>query len=84
MESLTPAQIHHFIHKGFVKIENAFLEEVAAECRAILWKETGCDPSDPTTWTQPVIRIAELKHEPFKIAANTPISIVATHLPTTK
>lgn len=70
---LTPTQIDDFIHQGFVKIENAFPEEVAAECRTILWKETGCDPNDPATWTKPVIRIAELKQEPFKIAANTPL-----------
>jgi hypothetical protein len=74
---LTSTQIHHFIHKGFVKIENAFPAEVAAECRAILWKEIACNSKDPTTWTQPVIRIAELKHEPFKIAANTPLLLRA-------
>jgi hypothetical protein len=73
MEELTAAQISSFIHKGFVKIENAFSPEIAADCRAILWQATQCDPTNPDTWTQPVIRIGELDHEPFKKAANTTI-----------
>jgi hypothetical protein len=73
MVALTEAQIDHFINKGFVKVENAFSTELAAECRALLWKATGCDLHDPATWTQPVIRIGELALEPFKKAANTPV-----------
>lgn len=70
---LTQAQIDHFINNGFVKVENAFSTELADECRAILWKATGCDPHQPSTWTQPVIRIGELALEPFMKAANTPV-----------
>jgi hypothetical protein len=70
---LTPEQIHRFIHNGFIKIENAFGESLAAECRAILWKKTQCDPHNPSGWTQPVIRIDELGDEVFKEAANTPV-----------
>lgn len=66
-------EIQQFINDGFIKIEHAFSEELAAECRAILWKATGCNEHDPLTWTQPVIRIAELSDEPFKLAANTPV-----------
>ena len=73
MEELTAEQIDNFIHNGFVKIENAFSAEIADECRAILWSETQCDPENPDTWTQPVIRIGELAHEPFIKAANTGI-----------
>lgn len=73
MEELTTAQTDSFIHNGFVKIENAFSAEIAAECRAILWEATPCDPNDSASWTQPVIRIGELGHEPFLKAANTPI-----------
>src|SRR5881398_757475 len=71
MEHLSGEQISKFINDGFVKIENAFPTEIADECRAILWKATGCDPNDPESWTQPVIRIGEMGHEPFKKAANT-------------
>lgn len=73
MEKLTTEQITSFIDKGFVKIENAFPTEIANDCRAILWKATQCDPNNPDSWTQPVIRIGELGLEPFKKAANTPI-----------
>jgi hypothetical protein len=71
MEELTKEQINSFINDGFVKIENAFSSEIAYECRTILWKATQCDPDNPESWTQPVIRIGELGFEPFKKAANT-------------
>lgn len=72
MEQLSPEQIDSFINDGFIKVEHAFPEAVAEECRAILWKATGCDPLDPESWTQPVIRIHELGLEPFRKAVNTP------------
>lgn len=71
--SLSAAQIDSFITKGFIKIENAFSNKVADECRSILWKATECDPSNPTTWTKPVIRIGEIGLEPFRKAANTDV-----------
>ncbi len=71
MKKLSPQQITSVINDGHVKIELAFPEEIADECRAILWKATQCDPDNPATWTQPVIRIGELGFEPFKRAANT-------------
>ncbi|HEY6979295.1 MAG TPA: hypothetical protein VH396_23525 [Chitinophagaceae bacterium] len=70
---LSTEQINGFINKGFIKIENAFPIEVANECRALLWTATQCDPNNPESWTQPVIRIREMAFEPFKKAANTPI-----------
>jgi hypothetical protein len=73
MVELTKEQINNFINSGFVRIDNAFSIEIAADCRAILWKATQCDPDNPASWTQPVIRIDELGLEPFKKAANTPI-----------
>ena len=73
MEQLSTRQIDDFINDGFIKIEHAFSTEIADECRAILWKATQCDPENPESWTQPVIRIGELGFEPFKKAANTVI-----------
>lgn len=72
MENLTKFQISSFINDGFIKLDNAFPTAIADECRSILWKASGCDPDNPETWTQPVIRIGELALEPFKKAANTP------------
>lgn len=73
MDKLSTEQILSFITYGFVKIENAFSADLALKCRQLLWEATLCDPSNPETWTQPVIRIGELGHEPFQRAANTPI-----------
>ncbi|WP_030144953.1 phytanoyl-CoA dioxygenase family protein [Spirillospora albida] len=61
-----------FIRDGFIRLEGAFPRDLAAECRAILWRDTGCDPADPATWTKPVIRLAHYVQEPFQAAANTP------------
>ncbi|MBK6478995.1 MAG: phytanoyl-CoA dioxygenase family protein [Saprospiraceae bacterium] len=73
MEKLSNKQIEQFIEFGFVKIKNAFSQEIADNCRTILWKAIQVSPDDPETWTQPVIRIGEIGLEPFKQAANTTI-----------
>lgn len=77
MEQLSTDQINEFINNGFVKIESAFSTDIADKCRDILWKATQCDPENPDTWTQPVIRIGELGLDPFKAAANTAILLNA-------
>lgn len=71
MDELSTEQISRFINEGYVKVEKAFSSDIAAACRAILWKATKCNPENPSSWTQPVIRIGELGHKPFKEAANT-------------
>jgi hypothetical protein len=70
---LSPAQIVDFVREGFVKIPQAFPRELADEARSILWRDTGCDESDPTTWTKPVIRLGAYGQEPFAKAVNTPV-----------
>ena len=79
MEGITPvvhglesAQIEQFITDGFVRIDQAFPRERANAARAILWRATGCDPDDPATWTQPVIRLGMFTEASFIEAANTP------------
>ena len=67
------AQIRQFIHDGFVKIQEAFPRELAYESRSILWRDTGCDEADPTTWTKPVIRLGMYEQAPFTRAANMPV-----------
>lgn len=71
MPTLSDAQIARFISDGFVRIDNAFPEPLAAEARAILWADTGLDPDDPGTWTKPVIRLGNYGQQPFRDAANT-------------
>jgi hypothetical protein len=70
---LPTQQIDQFINEGYTCLENAFSPTLAAEARAILWKDTGCDPNDPATWTRPVIRLGMYSQLPFIAAANTPV-----------
>lgn len=70
---LTDRQIQQFIRDGFVKIDAAFPRDLADQGRSILWRDTGCDQGDPTTWTKPVIRLGMYGQEPFVRAANTPV-----------
>jgi hypothetical protein len=67
------AQIQHFIEHGFVRIDRAFPRELAEEAAAILWRDTGCDPADPATWTKPVVRLGMYSQPPFVEAANTAV-----------
>jgi phytanoyl-CoA dioxygenase PhyH len=70
--SLERPQVERFIEEGFLRLEQAFPRQLAEECREILWRDTGCDPRDPTTWTSPVIRLGDHAEAPFREAANTP------------
>ncbi|MGJ7501001.1 phytanoyl-CoA dioxygenase family protein [Variovorax sp. ZT5P49] len=67
------ASAQAFIRDGFLRIDNAFPRELADAARAILWRDTGCDAADPSTWTRPVIRLGMYAQLPFVEAANTPL-----------
>lgn len=69
---LTRSEVTAFIEQGFVRLDEAFPRETAAQARAILWRDTGCDPDDPSTWTTPVVRLGFYSQPPFAAAANTP------------
>ena len=72
VRELTATEVTTFIEQGFVAIEEAFPMDLAAESRTILWRDTGCDPDDPSTWTKPVVRLGFYSQPPFVAAANTP------------
>ncbi|HEY8431057.1 MAG TPA: phytanoyl-CoA dioxygenase family protein [Sandaracinaceae bacterium] len=69
---LDDARIERFVTDGYVKLEAAFPRALADACRAILWRETGCDPEDPATWTKPVVRLGHYAGPPFLEAARAP------------
>ena len=71
--TLSDAQIAQFIDDGFVRIDDAFPRALADDARTMLWRDTGCDPHDPATWTKPVIRLGMYSDKPFVDAANTPV-----------
>jgi len=70
--ALSAAQIEQFFHDGFVRIDDAFPPHLAETAVARLWRDTGCDPGDPATWTRPVIRLGMYTEPAFVEAANTP------------
>jgi len=70
--TLSAQDIEFFIANGFVRIDQAFPKELAAEARAILWRAMGLAPHDPAGWTKPVVRLDQFGQEPFLKAANTP------------
>jgi len=72
MEGLTKDQVQQFITEGFVKVEGAFSKAIASRGRDILWRDTGCDPKDRSTWKFPVVRLGDYAQAPFVEAANTP------------
>jgi Phytanoyl-CoA dioxygenase (PhyH) len=72
MEALSKDQVQQFIAEGFVKVEGAFSKDVASRARAILWRDTGCDPQDRSTWKFPVVRLGDYTQAPFVEAVNTP------------
>lgn len=64
--------INEFVYNGFIRVDNAFGGDLAAEARRILWKDMDAKSSEPATWTKPVIRLGMYSQEPFIMAANTP------------
>lgn len=71
--ALGPEAVARFIRDGFVRVDGAFPETLAAKARDILWAATGCDPDDPASWTRPVIRLGHFDQAPFREAGNTPV-----------
>ncbi len=71
--SMDDKQVERFLDDGFVKIEGAFPPRVAEHCGRLLWRETGCDPDDPGTWTKPVHWVSDMAQGPFAAAVNTPV-----------
>ncbi len=69
---LSKEQIEQFIYDGFVRIDNAFSNEVSNAALDILWQDIPFDRSNPESWTEPVIRLGMYSQEPFIKSLNTP------------
>lgn len=69
--------VERFLEDGFLRIDDAFPRELADEGRAILWRDTGCDPGDRATWTKPVVRLGGYHDLPFRKAASAPAVVDA-------
>jgi hypothetical protein len=71
--ALSDAQVQQFVDDGFVRIDHAFPTSAADEARQLLWRDTGYDADDPTTWREPVVRLGMYAQKPFIDAANTAV-----------
>jgi hypothetical protein len=69
--TLSAQDIDFFVANGFVRIDDAFPRDLAAEVRGILWHAMSLRPDDPAGWTSPVVRLGHFTHEPFRAAAGT-------------
>lgn len=65
-------EIEHFIHNGFIRLDNSFPKTIADAALEILWNDLPCDRSKPSTWVEPVIRLGMYTDEPFVNSVNTP------------
>jgi hypothetical protein len=54
MQTLTPAQVDHFLDKGHVNIPGCFTRDFAQPLIDHAYARLGCDPDDPATWTEPI------------------------------
>jgi hypothetical protein len=70
-EILSKKEIEQFVLSGFVRMDNAFSQEIADAALAILWNDLPCSRSNPSTWTEPVIRLGMYSQQPFIESLNT-------------
>ncbi|QNF33652.1 phytanoyl-CoA dioxygenase family protein [Adhaeribacter swui] len=68
---LSKKEIEQFIQDGYVRLDSAFTKEIANAALDILWNDLPCDRSNPSTWTEPVIRLGMYTQEPFVESVNT-------------
>jgi hypothetical protein len=71
-EILNTKEINQFVHNGFIRIDNAFSKEIANEILDILWNDIPFERSNPSTWSEPVIRLGMYSQQPFVESLNSP------------
>ena len=79
MTVLSEGQVAAYRRDGFVRLEQAFPRELALRCRDLLWEQIDEDPSDPSTWTRPVVRVGSQTDPAFSDAAQSERWVDAIH-----
>ena len=72
MTVLDDDDVARFVAEGFVHLPGAFDRDVAGACVDELWRLSGVDRTDPSTWTQPVVRVPGSAAAPLVAAINAP------------
>jgi hypothetical protein len=68
---LSSQEIRQFIEQGFVRIDEAFSTEIAAEVVDILWQDLPFDRNNPETWVEPVFRLGMYQQASFVESVNS-------------
>jgi Phytanoyl-CoA dioxygenase (PhyH) len=69
---LSDEEVQRFVADGYLRLDNAFDDKLAAACVADLWSSLDADPKDASTWTAPVLRIFGSSSPVLLEAINTP------------
>lgn len=59
---LSPEDVDAFMERGYVRVEEAFRREDALAAQKVVWShlaERGVIEDDPSTWTEPLVRLNE-------------------------
>jgi len=70
-DTLNKKDIEQFVEDGFIRIDNAFSSEVAKAVVDILWEDIPFERSDPSSWSEPVVRLGMYTQQPFIDSVNT-------------
>jgi hypothetical protein len=73
---LDPEELDSFVRDGFVRLPGVVPRAVADACAAAVMegvRRQGVDGDDPSTWTQPVVRIACPETPAFAAAGTQPV-----------
>lgn len=70
-ETLNRKQIEQFIQSGFVRVDHAFSQDIAEAALEILWNDIPFERTNPSSWTEPVIRLGMYSQPPFVKSLNT-------------
>ncbi len=58
----TEAEVQQFVEEGFIRLDGAFLREIVDQGRALMWRNTGCDPDGNYSPIERAVRLGlELK-----------------------
>jgi hypothetical protein len=68
---LSGLELSAYRRDGFVLLEQAFPRALALRCRDLLWEQIDEDPTDPSTWTRPVVRVGSQTDPAFSDAAQS-------------
>ncbi|CCW15524.1 hypothetical protein EBESD8_61000 [Rhodococcus aetherivorans] len=74
---MSDVEVARFETDGFVCLRRAVPAEIVAQCRDRVWDEIVPTPDDPSTWTEPVVRVGGLADPPFGAAATAPALVNA-------